>query len=258
MSRHVLITGATGTLGRRVVGEATEAGHSVRALSRKSHVGYTGIDWAKGDLLTGDGIGAALDGIDTVIHCATQGTGGKDVVSANTLISAARRAGVDNIIYVSIVGIDRIPMGYYKAKLRVEEALIASGVGHTIIRVTQFHDLIETIFAIQRFSPALFAIRGARFQPIDTREVATKLVSLIDAGPAGRVDDIGGPAVHDHDGLGRMYLASRNSRRRVLALPLPGAIGEGLKSGANLAPTNPVGKITFAQHLAQDPGSLTN
>ena len=189
-----LITGATGTLGHRVVGEATEAGHKVRALSRRDHVGYTGVHWAQGDLLSGDGIDSALDGIDTVIHCATQGTRGKDVVSANTP-SAARRAGVANIIYVPIVGIDRIPLPYYKAKLRVEEALAASGLGHTIVRVTQFHDLIETMFSIQRFSPALVTIKGVRFQPIDTRDVATHLVSLIGDGPAGRVDDIGGPAV---------------------------------------------------------------
>jgi len=253
MTRHVLITGATGTLGHRVVGEATEAGHKVRALSRRSHVGYTGVHWAQGDLLSGNGIDAALDGVDTVIHCATQGTRGKDVVSANNLISAARRAGVDNIIYVSIVGIDRIPLPYYKAKLRVEEALAASGLGHTIIRVTQFHDLIETTFAIQRFSPALIAIKGVRFQPIDTRDVATQLVSLIDDGPAGRVDDIGGPAVYDHDELGRMYLTASNSRRRVLALPVPGSTVAALKSGANLVPANPIGTIGFGQHLARTP-----
>ena len=173
MARDVLITGATGTLGHRVVGEATEAGHNVRALSRKSHVGYTGVHWAQGDLLSGEGIDAALDGIDTVIHCATQGTRAKDVDSADNLIAAARRAKTANIIYVSIAGIDRIPMPYYKAKLRVEEALTASGLGHTIIRVTQFHDLIETTFSIQRFSPALFAVKDVRFQPIDTRDVAT-------------------------------------------------------------------------------------
>ena len=126
---------------------------------------------------------------------------------------------------MSIVGIDRIPMPYYKAKLKVEEALAASGLGHTISRVTQFHDLIETTFSIQRFSPALFAVKGVRFQPIDTRDVATHLVSLIDKGPAGRVDDIGGPAVFGHDELGRMYLTSRGSRRRVVALPVPGGIG---------------------------------
>ena len=97
-----------------------------KARRPQSHVGYTGVHWAQGDLLSGEGIDAALDGIDTVIHCATQGTRGKDVVSADNLIAAARRAKTANIIYVSIVGIDRIPMPYYKAKLRVEEALTAS------------------------------------------------------------------------------------------------------------------------------------
>ena len=195
MRGDVLITGATGTLGHRVVGEATEAGHKVRALSRKPRVGYTGVHWAQGDLLSGDGIDAALDGVDIVIHCATQGTRDKDVVSAGNLIAAARRAGAPNIIYVSIVGIDRIPLPYYKTKLRVEEALTASGLGHTIIRVTQFHDLIETIFSIQRFSPALIAMRGcalpAHRHP--RRRGATRRPSS--TRPAGRVDDIGGPAV---------------------------------------------------------------
>lgn len=251
MAREVLVTGATGTLGHRVVGEATEAGHNVRALSRKSHVGYTGVNWAQGDLLSGEGIDAALKGIDTVIHCATQGTRAKDVVSATNLISAARRAKTSNIIYVSIAGIDRIPLSYYTTKLRVEEALTASGLGHTIVRVTQFHDLIEATFSAQRFSPVLIAVKGVRFQPIDTRDVAAHLVSLIDQGPAGRVDDIGGPAVFGHDELGRLYLTSQGSRRRVLSLPVPGRIIAGLKSGANLVPANPVGTIGFAQYLAR-------
>lgn len=251
MARELLVTGATGRLGHRVVCEATEAGHKVRALSRSPRVGYTGVHWAQGDLLTGTGIDEALDGIDTVIHCATQGTRNKDVISATNLISAARRAGTKNIIYVSIVGIDRIPLPYYKTKLRVEEALAASGLGHTIIRATQFHELIETMFSAQRFSPALIAIKDVRFQPIDTRDVAAHLVSLVDKGPAGRVDDIGGPAVLGHDELGRIYLTSRNSRRRVMSLPLPGGIVAGFRSGANLAPANPIGTIGFAQYLAR-------
>jgi uncharacterized protein YbjT (DUF2867 family) len=251
MTHSVLITGATGTLGRHVVGEATEAGHKVRALSRKSHVGYTGVHWHQGDLETGDGIDTAVVGVDTVIHCATQGTRAKDVVSATNLVSAARRGGVSNIIYVSIVGIDRIPLPYYKTKLRVEEALAASGLGHTIVRATQFHDLIEKMFALQRFSPALVAIKGVRFQPIDTSDVAAHLVSLIDRGPIGRVDDIGGPAVHGHDELGRMYLTSRGSRRRVVNLPVPGDIVAALKSGANLAPANPIGKTGFSEYLSR-------
>jgi uncharacterized protein YbjT (DUF2867 family) len=251
MTSSVLVTGATGTLGHRVVPEGADAGHKVRALSRRAHLGYTGVHWEQGDLLTGEGLDVALDGIEVVVHCATQGTRGKDVVSANNLIDAARRAGVSNIIYVSIVGIDRIPLPYYKAKLRVEEALAASGLGHTVVRVAQFHDLIAMMFSVQRFSPMLFAIRGVRFQPIDTRDVATHLVSLIDRGPAGRVADIAGPDVHEHTELGRMYLASRSSRRRVAALPVPGGIVAGLRSGANLVPENPVGTTTFEQYLGQ-------
>src|SRR5689334_17435067 len=146
MSRHVLVTGATGTLGRKLVGAATEAGHHVRAMSRHSHVGYTGVHWAQGDLLGNTGVDAAVDGVNVVVHCATQGTADKDVTSTENLITAARRAGVDHIVYVSIVGIDRIPLPYYKTKLRVEQTLEASGIGHTVLRATQFHDLIRMSF----------------------------------------------------------------------------------------------------------------
>ncbi len=252
MARDVLVTGATGTLGRKVVGESTADGHRVRALSRRDHVGYTGVHWCQGDLLAGTGIDAAVDGVDVVVHCATQATGGKDVASIENLIAAARRAGVGHIIYVSIVGIDRIPLPYYKTKLRAERALEASGVGHTVLRATQFHDLIQVIFSIQRFSPVLWALRGVRFQPIDTHDVSTRLVELIDAQPAGRVADIGGPAVHSHADLGHMYLAARDSRRRVVEAPAPGRIVAGFRSGANLAPDNPIGTIGFEEYLAQN------
>jgi uncharacterized protein YbjT (DUF2867 family) len=249
---EVLVTGATGTLGRKVVGAATAAGHRVRAMSRRSHIGYTGVHWSQGDLLAGTGVDAAVDGVDVVVHSATQGTRDKDVTSTRNLITAARRAGVAHIIYVSIVGIDRIPMPYYQTKLRVERTLDTSGVGHTVLRATQFHDLIKTIFSIQRFSPALLTLRGVRFQPIDTHDVAARLVELIDTEPAGRVGDIGGPSVHTHAELARMYLAARGGRRPVVQLPVPGRIAAGYRAGANLAPDNAVGSINFAEFLAEN------
>jgi uncharacterized protein YbjT (DUF2867 family) len=251
MTRHVLVTGATGTLGRKVVGAATEAGHHVRAMSRHSHVGYTGVNWAQGDLLANTGVDAAVDGVDVIVHCATQGTRNKDVASTENLITAARKAGVPHIIYVSIVGIDRIPLPYYKTKLRVERALESSGVGHTVLRATQFHDLIKMSFAIQRFSPALFAIKGVRFQPIDTRDVTMRLVDLIDCEPAGRVADIGGPTVHTHAELARMYLSAGGGRRPVVEVPVPGRIVAAYRTGANLAPENPLGTVSFADYLAE-------
>jgi uncharacterized protein YbjT (DUF2867 family) len=251
MTREVLITGATGTLGRKLVGAATAAGHHVRAMSRRSHVGYTGVHWAQGDLLANKGVEAAVEGVEVVVHCATQGTGDKDVTSTENLITAARKAGVPHIVYVSIVGIDRIPLPYYKTKLRAERALAASGIGHTVLRATQFHDLIKVIFSIQRFSPLLWTLRGVRFQPIDTRDVSARLVELIDTEPAGRVADIGGPAVHTHAELGRMYLDARGGRRPVVEMPVPGRIVAGYREGANLAPDNPVGTIGFADYLAE-------
>jgi uncharacterized protein YbjT (DUF2867 family) len=252
MTRHVLITGATGTLGRKLVGAATEAGHHVRAMSRHSHVGYTGVHWAQSDLLADTGVDAAVDGADVIVHCATQGTRDKDVASTKNLITAARRAGVAHIVYTSIVGVDRIPLPYYKTKLRVEHALEASGVGHTVLRATQFHDLIKVIFSIQRFSPLLWTLRGVRFQPIDTRDVTARLVELIDCEPAGRVADIGGPAVHTHAELARMYLAARGGRRPVVQMPVPGRIGAGIRTGANLVPDNAAGTIGFAEYLTEN------
>jgi uncharacterized protein YbjT (DUF2867 family) len=251
MTRHVLITGATGTLGRKLVGAATAAGHHVCAMSRRSHVGYTGVHWAQGDLLTNTGVDAAVEGVDVVVHCATQGTRDKDVTSTENLITAARKAGVGHIIYVSIVGIDRIPLPYYKTKLRVEQTLEASGIGHTVLRATQFHDLVTMSFAIQRFSPLLCTLKGVQFQPIDTRDVTARLVELIDCEPAGRVPDIGGPAVHTHAELARMYLAARGGRRPVVEIPVPGRIVAGYRAGANLAPDNPVGTIGFAEYLTE-------
>ena len=250
MVREVLITGATGTLGRKLVGAATAAGHHVRAMSRRSHVGYTGVHWSQGDLLANTGVDAAVEGVDVVVHCATQGTADKDVRSTENLLTAARKAGVGHIIYVSIVGIDRIPLPYYKTKLRAEQTLDASGVGYTVLRATQFHDLIATTFSIQRYSPLLWSLKGVRFQPIDTRDVTARLVELISCEPAGRVPDIGGPAVHSHAELARIYLA-RGGRRPVVEVPMPGRIVAGYRSGANLAPDNPVGTIGFAEYLAQ-------
>ena len=251
MTGELLVTGATGTLGRRMVDAAVASGHRVRALSRSDHTGPAGVTWHRGNLVTGVGIGGAVTGVDVIVHCATQPTGSKDVTAIKHLIAAARAAAVANIVYVSIVGIDRIPLPYYRTKLRVEQELAASGLGHTVLRVTQFHDLIERTFSVQRFSPVLWALRGVRFQPIDTRDVAIRLLELAGAGAAGRAPDIGGPAVYQHTELGQMYRATRGGRRPVIGVALPGRIVAGYRCGANLAPDNGVGNVGFVQYLAQ-------
>jgi hypothetical protein len=119
------------------------------------------------------------------------------------------------------------------------------------LRATQFHDLIKTTFSIQRFSPVLRTLRGVRFQPIHTRDVAARLVELVDGEPMGRAPDVGGPAVHTHAELARMYLAARGGRRRVVDAPAPGRIVAAFRMGANLAPDRPIGTVGFDEYLAQ-------
>src|SRR3712207_5449022 len=101
-----VVTGATGALGVPTVERLRAAGHDVRGLSRRSGPGLV-----TGDLLTGAGIDAAMDGADTVVHLAT-GLRRKDAVIARTLLDAARLAGVGHLVLISIVGVDRIPLGY--------------------------------------------------------------------------------------------------------------------------------------------------
>ena len=248
MTATVLVTGATGALGREVLPAATAAGHDVRAVSRRDHRDDD-VRWHRCDLLTGDGLDEAVHGVDVIVHCATQPMGGKDVTSTQNLLDAARRAGVGHLVYISIVGVDRIPLPYYRTKLRVEQLLAASRVGHTVLRATQFHDLITATFRAQRLSPVLFTLRGVSFQPIETSEVAARLVEIAGVGPAERSPDIGGPEIRRHIDLARAYLAWRRSRRAVVALAVPGKIAAGYRAGAHLAPHNPVGTVRYEDYL---------
>lgn len=66
----ILVTGGTGTLGRLVVPRLRDAGHSVRVLSRQSHMAAQGIEYASGDLVTGEGIESAVSGAESIVHLA--------------------------------------------------------------------------------------------------------------------------------------------------------------------------------------------
>src|SRR5215218_10286539 len=131
-----LVTGATGTLGAPTVAGLRAAGHDVRALSRRSGPGLV-----TGDLLTGEGIAPALADATVVVHLATSRRR-KDVAIARTLLDAAAQARPEHLVLMSIVGIEHIPLGYYRDKVEVERLVTESGVPHTILRATQFHDLV--------------------------------------------------------------------------------------------------------------------
>lgn len=131
----ILVTGGTGTLGRLVAERLRAGGHEVRVLSR--HARPYAVDLREG----GPGLDEAVAGVDAIVHCASTPRGG-DEKAAGHLIEAARRAGVSHLLYISIVGVDRVPLGYYKSKHAVEKLVEESGLGWTVLRTTQFHDLV--------------------------------------------------------------------------------------------------------------------
>lgn len=239
----ILVTGGTGTLGRLVAERLRAAGHEVRVLSR--HAQPYAVDLREG----GSGLDTAVAGVDTIVHCATTPRGG-DERAAEHLISAARRAGVGHLVYISIVGVDRVPLGYYKAKLAVEKLVERSGLGWTVLRTTQFHDLPAMLFRTLAKSPVLVLPARVRDQPIEATEVADRLAELATRAPAGRVEDMGGPEVRTLESLARAYLKATGRRRVVVSVPLAGQAYRGFRDGGHLTPGHAVGKGTFEGYLA--------
>lgn len=254
MANSILVTGGTGTLGRAVVDRLVGGDDDVRVLSRRRASGRTRYDWAQGDLRTGAGLAEAVIGVDVIIHCATS-NGRADVAATRHLIHSARSHGRPHIVYVSIAGSDRIPLAYYRAKQECERLVEASGLPWTILRATQFHDLIATLFAAQRRLPGVVVPAGISFQPIDVRDVADSLAEIAGQAPAGRAPDIGGPEIRTADDLARTYCRATGRRRAVLPVFLPGEIFRGYRQGRHLVAENAVGRTTFDEFLAESPAT---
>lgn len=238
----ILVTGATGTLGKPLTRLLRDAGHDVRAMSRRS-------DWWAADLLTGAGLGQATAGADVVVHCATTPKKGADVEAATNLIAACKKAEIRHLVYISIVGVDVVPLGYYRTKLRVERLIEDSGIGWTTLRATQFHDLVVQVLEPLAKPPLLMVPKGARSQPIAVEEVAARMAELTQSEPLGHVDDMGGPEVLTLRELAEKYLAATGRRRRIVEVPLTGKTYHGFVQGGHLAPERAVGKGTFDEHL---------
>jgi uncharacterized protein YbjT (DUF2867 family) len=255
----ILVTGGTGTLGRLVVPRLRDAGCDVRVLSRRSRDGGKGVEFVTGDLATGEGIDAAVDGTEIIVHCAGSTKGDED--KARHLVRAASRAGARHLVYISVVGADRIPVvsgidramfGYFASKLAAEKVIAESGLLWTTLRATQFHDL--TLLTVRQLArlPVIPVPAGWRFQPVDPGEVAARLVELALGRPAGLVPDIAGPRAYELADLVRSYLRARGKHRPILPVRLPGRAARAFRAGANLAPDRAVGRRTWEEFLADE------
>ena len=253
---RILVTGGTGTLGRQVVPLLRDAGCDVRVLSRRARDAADGIEYVQGDLVKDEGIGAAVDGAGTIVHCAGSNKG--DDEATRNLVRAAARAGKPHLVYISVVGADRIPVvtgvdrmmfGYFAAKLSAERIVADSALPWTTLRAAQFHDLILTVAQAMAKLPVIPVPRGARFQPVDSGEVAARLVELALGTPAGLVPDMAGPRVYPLADLLRGYLRAAGKHRLMVPVGLPGKAARAVRDGANLAPDRAVGHRTWEDSL---------
>lgn len=245
---RILVTGGTGVLGRRVVDLLQRTGVETRVLSRGGRPGTI-----RGDLLTGEGLDRAVGDADAIIHCASspfRKARRVDVGGTRRLLEAAIRADVSHLVYISIVGIDRAASyPYYRVKLETEAEIEASPVPYTILRATQFYDLVLTAMRALDRLPVMPVPKGLPGQPIDVGEVAARLVEISLGEPAGRVSDIGGPEVRTLTDAARSYLAAAGRRKRVLPVPLPGKTARAMRDGALTCPENRFGEVRWEEFL---------
>lgn len=248
-SSLILVTGGTGTLGRLVVPLLREAGREVRVLSRHGRESQDGVEYVTGDLLAGEGIAAAVDGAETVLHLAGANKG--DEVATRNLVQAATRAGVKHLVYISVIGADRVPLGWFQSKLDAERAIAESGLPWTTLRAAQFHDLVLTMAEKTAKLPVVPKPGGLRFQPVDSREVAQRLVELTLGEPAGLVPDLAGPKVYSMAELVQSYLKVCGKSRLTLPVRIPGKAGRAYRAGENLNLAGAtVGTRTWEEFLA--------
>jgi uncharacterized protein YbjT (DUF2867 family) len=217
----MLITGGTGRLGANVVRGLGERGCQVRVLSRKQRAGIEGVEYVVGDLATGTGVQEAVAGVEVIVHCASAKKG--DVDATRNLIKAATaQRRLPHLVYISIVGADGIPFGYFKTKLAAEKLVADSGLPWTLQRSTQFYDFVLSGAKSTARFPIVLAPKDFLCQPIDPVEVADTLVDLALGPPSGRVPDIGGPDVSTWAEMVRQYLRAIGRRRPVVQVRMPG------------------------------------
>ncbi|MGY1668274.1 SDR family oxidoreductase [Geodermatophilus sp. SYSU D00696] len=248
---EVLVTGGSSPLGQRLVPVLQQAGHGVRQMSRRG----AGPGGVRADLATGRDLAAAVRGAEVVVHAASAPRGDHwqvDVAGTRRLVQALDRERLQHLVYVSIVGVDRVPWNYYRAKFSAEQVLLASGLPVTLVRISQFHHFVDEMLATARRGPVLPVPMGWQAAPVDVGEAAAFLAEVASAPPTGDVVEFGGPEELSAAELARAWAAAREPSVRVVATPLPGRLSAAFREGGVLpGPRAPRGRRTYAEHLRQ-------
>ncbi len=229
----VAVVGGTGTLGAPVVRELLARGADVRVLSRNAARVPDGATHDRVDLTSGEGLADALAGVEAVVDAANSTKGAEKVLVEGTrrLLEAEAGAGVTHHVAISIIGIELVPISYYRVKLAQEEAIESGPIPYSILRAAQFPQLLAEAFT----AAARFGVRPtgtAKVQPIDPAVVAARLADAALTDPAGRLPDIAGPKAQTLSELSHRWADARGKRRLPLRVPAWGKMGRALAAGA--------------------------
>jgi uncharacterized protein YbjT (DUF2867 family) len=238
---RIAVVGGTGVAGRPTVEALRAAGHEPAVVARSSGV----------DLLSGEGLDAALAGADAVIDVTN--LRGADVEATRRLFAAATgnllasgaRVGVRHHVLLSIAGLDRIEGNAHYAGKRAQEELVAEGpIPHTIQRATQFHEFAEMVVGWTRQGDVA-TLPPLLLQPVAASDVGVVLAQVAAGPPQGRAPDLAGPEPQDLVDMARRALAARGESIRLVptwrGVPFGlDAAGEALlpDAGARIAPTS--------------------
>ncbi|NJP92892.1 epimerase [Nonomuraea sp. FMUSA5-5] len=187
----VAVAGATGRLGRHVVDVLTEQGHRAVPMSRA-----TGVD-----VITGEGLAAALAGADVIIDVASWHDSDQDAAteffrtSARNLHECGQKAHAARIAMASIIGADKATAGFLAAKKVHEEVLLPGPLPVRVLRAAQFHEFVGQLLDWQQGDVAY--VPALPTQLVACRAVAEELIALAlapeEPAPGTPIPEIAGP-----------------------------------------------------------------
>lgn len=170
----ILVTGATGRVGRHVVQQLVARGADVRVLSRdpaKADV-PSGVEVVKGDLLDIDSLRAAFSGVNTLflLNAVT----GDEFTQALITLNIARESGVDRVVYLSVINADRfVNVPHFAVKFGAERMIEQMGFSATVLRPSYFIDndlTIKDVILNHGVYPMPIGSKGVAM--VDTRDIA--------------------------------------------------------------------------------------
>lgn len=253
--KKILITGGTGNLGKHVVDFLLPYNQfEISILSSRSNAhSAKHVKIFKGNLATNTGLANATKEAEIIIHCASDATNFSevDIEGTRNLLRSLHKK-IRHFIYISIVGIDKSNYPYYEAKHITENIIADSSIPYTILRATQFHDFILAMLQpfIENKSNGIINLpSGMKFQSVDIKEVAGKLVELSLGDALGLLPDFGGPEIMSFEEMCQSYLDILKLKDIIEPTYFEGARYDLFRSGINLCPEGRHGKITWQDYL---------